>query len=89
MGRGNRIWKTLWTFRIVCGILKINSTSNKTSLLLSTKIKKEIFERILALVTNEPNNYSINKDNKFIINKEEGDHVKRREMVFSLLNEII
>ena len=71
------------------GILKINSTSNKTSLLLSTKIKKEIFERILALVTNEPNNYSINKDNKFIINKEEGDHVKRREMVFSLLNEII
>ena len=71
------------------GILKINSTSTKTSLLLSTKIKKEIFEKILTLVTNEPNNYSISKDNKFISNINESSNTKRREMVFNLLNEII
>ena len=71
------------------GILKINSTSTKTSFLLSTKIKKEIFEKILTLVTNEPNNYSISKDNKFISNINESSNTKRREMVFNLLNEII
>ena len=71
------------------GILKITSSSVKTSLLLSTKIKKDIFDRILTLVTKEPNNYSINKDNKFIIDKEESCITKRRNMVFNLINEII
>lgn len=71
------------------GILKITSSSVKTSLLLSTKIKKDIFDRILTLVTKEPNNYSINKDNKFIVDKEESSITKRRKMVFNLINEII
>ena len=71
------------------GILKITSSSVKTSLLLSTKVKKDIFDRILTLVTKEPNNYSINKDNKFIIDKEESCITKRRNMVFNLINEII
>ena len=57
--------------------------------MLSTKVKKDIFDRILTLVTKEPNNYSINKDNKFIIDKEESCITKLRNMVFNLINEII
>lgn len=71
------------------GITKISSNNNKTSLVLSTDIKKEVFERILTLVTNKPNIYSINKDNKFVINIEENIALIRRRKITELINEII
>ena len=71
------------------GITKISSNNNKTSLVLSTDIKKEVFERILTLVTNKPNIYSINKDNKFVINIKENIASVRRRKTTELINEII
>ena len=71
------------------GITKISSNNNKTSFMLSTNIKKEVFERILTLVTNKPNIYSINKDNKFVINIKENIASVRRRKTTELINEII
>jgi transcription-repair coupling factor (superfamily II helicase) len=71
------------------GVINIKSNSTKTSLLISANINKSIFEKILTLITNEPNIYSINKDNKFIINLNEDDSSARRKTVIKLLNEII
>ena len=56
---------------------------------MSANINKSIFEKILTLVTNEPNIYSINKENKFLINLREDDSSERRKTVTRLLNEII
>ena len=71
------------------GVINIKSNSTKTSLLISANINKSIFEKILTLITNEPNIYSINKDNKFVINLNEDDSSARRKAVIKLLNEII
>jgi len=71
------------------GVINIKSNSTKTSLLMSANINKSIFEKILTLVTNEPNIYSINKENKFLINLKEDDSSERRKTVTRLLNEII
>ena len=71
------------------GIINIKSSSTKTSFLISANIEKSIFEKILTLVTNAPNIYSINKENKFIINLNEDDSSVRRKTVIRLLNEII
>jgi transcription-repair coupling factor (superfamily II helicase) len=71
------------------GITKISSNSSNTSLLLSTSVKKDIFEKLLALLTNDPFKYSINKDNKFNINLIEDDALARRIFVKKLINEII
>jgi transcription-repair coupling factor (superfamily II helicase) len=71
------------------GITKISSNSSNTSLLLSTSVKKDIFEKLLALLTNDPVKYSINKDNKFNINLIEDDALARRIFVKKLINEII
>ena len=71
------------------GVINIKSNSTKTSLLISANINKSIFEKILTLITNEPNIYSINKDNKFVINLNEDDSSARRKTVIKLLNEII
>jgi hypothetical protein len=43
----------------------------------------------LTLVTNKPNIYSINKENKFIIELNEDNSSLRRKTVIKLLNEII
>jgi len=71
------------------GITKISSTSSNTSLLLSTSVKKDIFEKLLVLLTENPSKYSINKDNKFNINLIEEDALKRRVFVKKLINEIV
>ena len=71
------------------GILKISSNDRKSSLLLSSNIKKDVFDRILTLITNKPNIYSINKDNKLIINLEEPHAANRRAKIKSLIDEII
>ena len=71
------------------GVINIKSSSTKTSLLMSANINKSIFEKILTLVTNEPNIYSINKENKFIVNLNEDDSSERRKAVTRILNEII
>ena len=71
------------------GVINIKSNSAKTSLLMSSNINKSIFEKILTLVTNEPNIYSINKENKFVINLKDDDSSVRRKTVTRLLNEII
>ena len=71
------------------GVINIKSNSSKTSLLLSANINKSVFENILTLVTNKPNIYSINKENKFIIELNEDNSSLRRTTVIKLLNEII
>ena len=71
------------------GVINIKSNSSKTSLLLSGNINKSVFENILTLVTNKPNIYSINKENKFIIELSEDNSSLRRKTVIKLLNEII
>ena len=71
------------------GVINIKSNSSKTSLLMSASINKSVFEKILTLVTNEPNIYSINKENKFVINLKEEDSTERRKTITRLLNEII
>ena len=71
------------------GVINIKSNSTKTSLLMSASINKSVFEKILTLVTNEPNIYSINKENKFIVNLNEDDSSERRKTVIRILNEII
>ena len=70
------------------GVINIKS-NHKTSLLMSSNINRSIFEKILTLVTNEPNIYSINKENKFVINLKDDDSSMRRKTVTRLLNEII
>ncbi len=71
------------------GVLKISSNDKKSSLLLSSNIKKDVFERILTLITNKPNIYSINKDNKLIINLEESNAAIRRSNIKNLIDEVI
>ena len=71
------------------GVINIKSNSSKTSLLLSANINKSVFENILTLVTNRPNIYSINRENKFIIELNEDNSSLRRKTVIKLLNEII
>ena len=71
------------------GVINIKSNPSKTSLLLSANINKSVFENILTLVTNKPNIYSINKENKFIIELNEDNSSLRRKTVIKLLNEII
>ena len=71
------------------GVINIKSNSSRTSLLLSANINKSVFENILTLVTNKPNIYSINKENKFIIELNEDNSSLRRKTVIKLLNEII
>jgi hypothetical protein len=71
------------------GVINVKSNTTKTSLLLSANIKKSVFENILTLVTNKPNIYSINKENKFIIELNEDNSSLRRKTVIKLLNEII
>jgi transcription-repair coupling factor (superfamily II helicase) len=71
------------------GITKINSTSRKTSFLLSTKIDKDIFDKILSLVTQEPDIYKINSENKLIYNLDEPSTQIRRNKIVNLVNEII
>ena len=71
------------------GIKKVSSNENKTSLLLSPSIKKYVFDNILTLITNEPNIYSINKDNRFIIDMIEPVPANRRRIISKLLNDII
>ena len=71
------------------GVINVKSNTTKTSLLLSANINKSVFENILTLVTNKPNIYSINKENKFIIELNEDNSSLRRKTVIKLLNEII
>jgi len=71
------------------GIIKINSTSRKTSFLLSTKIDKNIFDKIMSLVMQEPDIYKINSENKLIYNLDEPSAQIRRNKVVKLVNEII
>jgi len=71
------------------GIIKINSNAYKTSLLLSAKIDKGVFDNILTLITKEPNIYSINNENKLIINLEEPSASSRRNKIANLVNDIL
>ena len=71
------------------GILKINSSKIKTSLLLSSNLNKGVFDKILTLVTKEPNIYNINKENKLIINLNESNALSRRNKITNLINEIL
>ena len=71
------------------GIIKINSNAYKTSLLLSAKIDKGVFDNILTLITKEPNIYNINKENKLIINLNESNAFNRRNKITNLINEIL
>ena len=71
------------------GILKINSNKIKTSLLLSSNLNKGVFDKILTLVTKEPNIYNINKENKLIINLNESNALNRRNKITNLINEIL
>ena len=70
------------------GIIKINSSEKKTSILLSTNVSKSVFNNILTLVTNQPNIYNINKDNKLIINLDKPNTSERRDIIIKLVNEI-
>ena len=70
------------------GIIKINSSEKKTSILLSTNVSKSVFNNILTLVTNQPNIYSINKENKLIINLDKPNTSERRDIIIKLVNEI-
>ena len=56
---------------------------------MSPNIKKYVFDNILTLITNEPNIYSINKDNRFIIDMIEPLPANRRRIISKLLNDII
>jgi len=71
------------------GIIKINSNAYKTSFLLSAKIDKGVFDNILTLITKEPNIYSINNENKLIINLEEPSASSRRNKIANLVNDIL
>jgi transcription-repair coupling factor (superfamily II helicase) len=71
------------------GIIKINSNAYKTSLLLSAKIDKGVFDNILTLITKKPNIYSINNENKLIINLEEPSASSRRNKIANLVNDIL
>jgi transcription-repair coupling factor (superfamily II helicase) len=71
------------------GIIKINSNPHKSSFLLSAKINKGVFDKILTLVTKEPNIYNINKENKLIFNLDEPCASVRRNKITNLVHEII
>jgi hypothetical protein len=70
------------------GIINIKSNTNKTSILLSLNIKKKVFNKILTMLQISPNIYSINQENKFIIEMSENDTSIRRNAIMNLINEI-
>jgi hypothetical protein len=70
------------------GIINIKSNANKTSILLSSSIRKKVFDKILTMLKISPNIYSINQENKFIIEMNENDTSVRRNAIMNLINEI-
>jgi transcription-repair coupling factor (superfamily II helicase) len=70
------------------GIINIKSNANKTSILLSSSIRKKVFDKILTMLQISPNIYSINQENKFIIEMNENDTSVRRNAIMNLINEI-
>ena len=51
-------------------------------------IKKKVFDKILSMLQISPNIYSINQENKFIIEMNENDTSVRRNAIMNLINEI-
>ena len=70
------------------GIINIKSNANKTSILLSSSIRKKVFDKILTMLQIGPNIYSINQENKFIIEMNENNTSVRRNAIMNLINEI-
>ena len=70
------------------GIINIKSNANRTLILLSSSIRKKVFDKILSMLQISPNIYSINQENKFIIEMNENDTSVRRNAIMNLINEI-
>ena len=70
------------------GIINIKSNANRTLILLSSSIRKKVFDKILNMLQISPNIYSINQENKFIIEMNEDDTSIRRNEIMNLINEI-
>ena len=70
------------------GIINIKSNANRTLILLSSSIRKKVFDKILSMLQISPNIYSINQENKFIIEMNENDNSVRRNAIMNLINEI-
>ena len=70
------------------GIINIKSNANRTLILLSSSIRKKVFDKILSMLQISPNIYSINQENKFIIEMNEDDTSVRRNVIMNLINEI-
>jgi transcription-repair coupling factor (superfamily II helicase) len=70
------------------GIISIKSNTNRTSILLSSSIRKKVFDKILTMIQINPTIYSINQENKFLIEINEKDTSIRRNTIMNLINEI-
>jgi transcription-repair coupling factor (superfamily II helicase) len=70
------------------GIISIKSNTNRTSILLSSSIRKKVFDKILTMLQINSTIYSINQENKFLIEMNEKDTSIRRNTIMNLINEI-
>ena len=70
------------------GIINIKSNANRTLILLSSSIRKKVFDKILSMLQISPSIYSINQENKLIIEMNENDTSVRRNAIMNLINEI-
>ena len=71
------------------GIKSIKSNPINTNFKLSDKLKDSVLSKLLKLISNNNNLYSINKENKFVYKNNEIDSEVRRKNVNLLLDEIL
>ena len=71
------------------GIKSIKSNEKNTNFYLSNSINDKVFKKFITLASQEPDKYSINKENKFVYKCNELKSNERRKNVNLLLDEVI
>jgi transcription-repair coupling factor (superfamily II helicase) len=71
------------------GIKSIKSNEKNTNFYLSNNINDKVFKKFISLASQEPDKYSINKENKFVYKCNELKSNERRKNVNLLLDEVI
>ena len=78
------------SLRIVnTGIKSIKSNEKNTNFYLSNNINDKVFKKFITLASQEPDKYSINKENKFVYKCNQLKSNERRKNVNLLLDEVI
>ena len=71
------------------GIKSIKSNEKNTNFYLSNNINDKVFKKFITLASQEPDKYSIDKENKFVYKCNHLKSNERRKNVNLLLDEVI